>query len=598
MIRHIPIGDHDEDGDFFFLIDLAGLPEILLADDPANNYANQEENIPNNEMLEKYKRALLEYFDKPMGFNLLIHSLAHNTLIEEIMKSRLELWESLEDSFIGEGKNFNEEVFIKILVYWKELQAKKDKELHGDTPPAVSATLSIGPSLLLEAVTKKLGLRRSLLKGFDAETASHLISLAWFFASSPAQRAYLAEGWMESHRCPDHKSPLTSPRITELLQSITRDQILTFFKSWLRRSSEKEYLCFDITSISSYGTHNPYDEYGYNRDGDSLTQINIALLSGMNSEIPFYYEILQGSLHDGSSLPSFVAMLEKLGMKKVSLMMDKDFHSQKNLSLLIENGIHFTMPVPKNSSRVKKYIDHDRDDLELPQNILVSDQRSTVYGITHRTKQDGKRLYYHVYTDTAMRIDHIAKFNAYMVELSRELETQELVEAHLEDYELFFTVKETPVRGRKVIWKNDVIKSHRDRYVGYWSLVTNCEADARTALLQYRKRDRVEKQFDNLKNMIDGKRLRTQGSVSNESIVFLRFLALIITEHVRKILRDTPIDDDVENKKTWITRYSVPEVFNRLESYTEVVFKNTYKPIHPEKTKVQREIFEIFQLES
>ena len=481
---------------------------------------------------------------------------------------------------------------------WKELQAEEHKNRGADTPPVVSSTLSVGPSILLEAVTKRLGMKRSLLKGFDAETTSQLLALAWFFASSPAQRAYLAEGWMESHRCPHHEGPLTSPRITELLQSISRDQILSFFRSWLRRSTEKEYLCFDITSVSSYGTHNPYDEYGYNRDGESLPQINIALLSGMNSEIPFYYEILPGSLHDVSSLPAFAAMLGKLGMTKVSLMMDKGFYSQKNLSLLLESGIHFTMPVPKNISRVKAYIDRDRDELELPQNILVSDERSTVYGITHRAKLDGKRLYYHVFTDTAMRIEHVAKFNAYMVELSRELESQELVEAHAEDYSLFFTVKETPVRGRKVIWKNDVIKSHRDRYVGYWSLVTSCEADARTALMQYRKRDRVEKQFDNLKNMIDGNRPRTKGTVSNESIVFLRFLSLIITEHVRKVLRDTPIDSRQENSKTWISRYSVPEVFNRLESYTEIVFRNTYKPIHPEKTKAQREIFEIFGLDS
>ncbi|MBN2858845.1 MAG: hypothetical protein JXK93_01115 [Sphaerochaetaceae bacterium] len=68
------------------------------------------------------------------------------------------------------------------------------------------------------------------------------------------------------------------------------------------------------------------------------------------------------------------------------------FYSQKNLSLLFESGIHFTLPVMKNITRVKKYIDHDREDLELPQNILISDQRSSVYWITHRTKLDDKRM--------------------------------------------------------------------------------------------------------------------------------------------------------------------------------------------------------------
>jgi hypothetical protein len=53
------------------------------------------------------------------------------------------------------------------------------------------------------------------------------------------------------------------------------------------------------------------------------------------------------------------------------------------------------------------------------------------------------------------------------------------------------------------------------------------------------------------------------------------------------VLRDTHIDAEQKNPKTWISRYTVPEVF-----------KNTYKPIHPEKTKAQRQIFEIFELES
>ena len=35
-----------------------------------------------------------------------------------------------------------------------------------------------------------------------------------------------------------------------------------------------------------------------------------------------------------------------------------------------------------------------------------------------------------------------------------------------------------------------------------------------------------------------------------------------------------------------------------VESAETTVFKNTYRPIHPEKTKAQREIFQIFGLES
>jgi len=480
---------------------------------------------------------------------------------------------------------------------WKELQQNKNqKELTVTESPQISSTVSIGPSLLLEHITKQLGLQRSLLKGFDLETTKKLIAFVWYLASSPSQRAYMAEGWMESHQCPCHDQPLTSPRISELMHSISRDQILSFFKSWIRRSTEKEYLCFDITSVSSRGVHNPYVEYGYNRDGEKLPQINIALLSGMDSEIPFYYEILPGSLHDVSSLPSFIEMLAKLGMKKIDLMMDKGFHSKKNLELLVNQGIRFTMPVPKNSTRIRKYIDHDRNLLELPENIVYDDERKTVYGITHQTKLEGKRIYYHIYMDTAARIDHVRKFSTYILKLSRELKANNLQEEHTDDYAAFFTVKETPKRGKKVIWNQEAIRTHRDNYIGYWALVTNTEPDAGRALTQYRKRDHVEKQFDTLKNLLEGNRLRTKDAVSAEAVVFLRFLSLIITERMRKILRETPINVEDENLKYWISRYTVPEVFNRLESYSEVKFKQKYKSIHPAKTKAQREIFKIFDL--
>ena len=480
---------------------------------------------------------------------------------------------------------------------WKELQQnEKQKKLTVAESPQISATVSIGSSLLLGQITKQLGLQQSLLKGFDPETTRKLISFAWYLASSSSQRAYMAEGWMEAHRCPSHHQPLTSPRISDLMHSISRDQILSFFTSWIRRSTDKEYLCFDITSVSSQGVHNPYVEYGYNRDGEKLPQINIALLSGMDSEIPFYYEILPGSLHDVSSLPSFIKMLAKLGMKKINLMMDKGFHSKKNLELLVDQGIRFTMPVPKSSSRIKKYIDHDRDLLELPEHIVYDDDRTTVYGITHRTKLNGKRIYYHIYMDTAARIDHVRKFNTYILKLSRELKVNDLLEEHADDYATFFTVEETPKRGRRVIWNQEAIRRVRDNFIGYWALVTNTEADAGRALTQYRKRDHVEKQFDTLKNLLAGNRLRTKDAVSAEAVVFLRFLSLIITERIRKILRETPINLGNENLKYWISRYTVPEVFNRLESYTEVNFKQKYKPIHPAKTKAQREIFKIFDL--
>ncbi|WP_366934698.1 hypothetical protein [Mesotoga sp.] len=59
-----------------------------------------------------------------------------------------------------------------------------------------------------------------------------------------------------------------------------------------------DYLCYDITSVSSYGELNEYVKYGYNRDREKLKQINLALLVGQQSQLPAYYHSLPGNIFD------------------------------------------------------------------------------------------------------------------------------------------------------------------------------------------------------------------------------------------------------------------------------------------------------------
>ncbi len=69
---------------------------------------------------------------------------------------------------------------------------------------------------------------------------------------------------------------------------------------------ENDYLCYDITSVSSYGELNEYVKYGYNRDREKLKQINLALLVGQQSQLPAYYHRLPGNINDVSTLHHFL----------------------------------------------------------------------------------------------------------------------------------------------------------------------------------------------------------------------------------------------------------------------------------------------------
>ena len=123
-----------------------------------------------------------------------------------------------------------------------------------------------------------------------------------------------------------------------------------------------------------------------------------------------------------------------------------------------------------------------------------------------------RRVWRHIYYDTARRSEHILAFFNNLAVWEDELIRGDMKESNQWAYDAYFTVKTTPKRGRKVARKQDAINSYKTDHAGYWVILTNCEKDAALALKAYKERSRVEQSFDNLKNELDMYRLRTHSS--------------------------------------------------------------------------------------
>jgi transposase len=54
----------------------------------------------------------------------------------------------------------------------------------------------------------------------------------------------------------------------------------------MKKVLEDDYLCYDITSISSYSEFNEFIKYGHNRDNEKLPQLNLAILFGQKGRLP------------------------------------------------------------------------------------------------------------------------------------------------------------------------------------------------------------------------------------------------------------------------------------------------------------------------
>lgn len=161
---------------------------------------------------------------------------------------------------------------------------RSNEALPSDCQTTATARVA-DPSLLLQKIAADTGLA-SILKKCFPEFHQQILSLVFFLTQKglPLSRC---EAWSTSYMHPSDV-PIASQRVSELLRAITEDDRQRFLSLWLQKMTEDDYLCYDITSISSYAQSNEFVRYGYNRDSEQLPQVNMAMLFGQKSKLPAY----------------------------------------------------------------------------------------------------------------------------------------------------------------------------------------------------------------------------------------------------------------------------------------------------------------------
>jgi transposase len=242
-------------------------------------------------------------------------------------------------------------------------------------------------------------------------------------------------------------------------------------------------------------------------------------------------------------------------------------------------------------------IDSYRDATEMPEHIihLSEDGREALYGMTVTDKIDGRRVWKHLYFDSAKRVEHITSFFASLKMWEDELVSNDLKKGHEQYYKRYFTVKTTPKRGRKVTRNPDAINAYKSDRAGYWVILTNCEKDAASALDAYRERSLVESQFDDMKNDLELRRLRTHNQDTMRGRAFVQFLALVLTAQIRVMLAcawDRRMEVPKEDRLA--RHYSLSELMMKLGTYRKTRFSDRYGAVVSAPTKAQRSIFLAF----
>jgi transposase len=120
-----------------------------------------------------------------------------------------------------------------------------------------------------------------------------------------------------------------------------------------------------------------------------------------------------------------------------------------------------------------------------------------------------------------------------LAQLQEELVSGTRHPDHEKQYDKYFEVKTTPVRGTRVIAKEETLAEAK-RYYGYFALLSNDVKNAVEALEIYRNKDLVEKAFENLKERLNLRRLAVSSEQSLDGKLFVQFVALIYLSYITK----------------------------------------------------------------
>ena len=387
---------------------------------------------------------------------------------------------------------------------------------------------------------------------------------------------------------------LTSQKISSLLKTISDDKILNFFKEWVKYRLEKEYIAYDITSISSYSEIIDIVELGYNRDKEKLPQINMEMFFGEESLLPIFYNIYPGSIKDVKTLPNMLKYCDVLNISKIKFVMDKGFYSDSNITELIKAKKKFTIAMPFKSAIATHIVDEVKEIIHKPSNIIQNNGNELIYGLTKtydwkyqdNNQETIKKLYLHIMYDDDKRNELETRIMTRVIKQKKELE--HFIEIHhktpedMSKYNKYFKVKKN--RGKFIveILNNEIEKELA--YEGYIVMISNDLKDINKVFLTYRRKDVVEKAFDNLKNDLDVKRLKVHNGLALKGKMFIAFISLILKTMIFNTIEKEKLKQD----------FSTNELIRELQKICLINYGN--EKILTEISSTQKKIYESFKI--
>jgi len=453
--------------------------------------------------------------------------------------------------------------------------------------------LSHGEFVPLKKIAEDLELEKILSGVLLSKEVWPVLTLAMNYAIRPRALTHIQswyEGTVLSLGHPD--LPVSSQSLSRLLSRIGESTAnLEFSRGLIQRISTCGTLVYDITSMSSYSQSINLLEYGYNRDGLDLPQINLSLIVDKDLGIPVMYDLYPGSISDVTTLKNTIKKIEAQGVRNYTLILDRGFFSTANIEEMVSADLSFIIPPTSTLKNVKEAISSIHSSIDDPEHLKLY-EKEPLFVMPVNIEVGENKLKGYAFYDQKREQQERNTFYKRLYDLMEVLKAKNL-KPWMNPGEVF---RETAKRDAKFIeWKASEGRfevslrknavSQAVNKMGKFILLYRGEFSWMECLALYRSKDIVEKGFDVLKNDIDlmPANLRTDSSL--RGYLFIAFLALILRMKLMRLMIEAEL-----NKK-----YSVEGLLTELEKIKIMILPDGEK-ITTEITKKQREILDALHM--
>lgn len=370
-----------------------------------------------------------------------------------------------------------------------------------------------------------------------------------------------------------------------------------------RRSQGNGFL-YDITSQSTYSDLMGMAEWGKNRDGEDLRQMNIGLVTNDRGD-PIAFDLFPESIADMTTLKRFVHDM-RIRVPGCTLIMDRGFENAGNVAEMMSSDIDFVMPCTISSKAVKRLLTDFAPEVTKPEydrihNGHVYSVRERILGIVENkdgfsyvTDDDplfdssAYKVRAYVCFDSKKRSDDEQELKKALMAKMKELEGKRFEDpaksfnkraGWLSKY-LDYTLDDDGLM--RLSYKNNAMTFFKNR-AGMFVMITP-RMDWETVMTSYDARNNVEMAFDIFKSELDGRRGRTGDPVRARGRLFIKFLALMIRVRMQSVVSGSGIKGlTVENML--------------LSAGTYKIIDDRGVRVRTERTKRVREIFALFEVD-